>query len=131
MHHVMSGDIHDVIRHHTLAIIEWYIKLSGTSEHILFARTCQIMSKCYFKLCLPSIHRSAQEAQAVIDKAVSRGQVMPAEARFDSNCITPGTEFMWKLQKQLKYFVHKKTTTDPLWQQVKVVLSGQDVRIIM
>ena len=67
----------------------------------------------------------------MIDKAVSRGQVMPAEARFDSNCITPGTEFMCKLQKQLKYFVHKKTTTDPLWQQVKVVLSGQDVGIIM
>ena len=79
----------------------------------------------------PLFYRSAQEAQAVINKAVSRGQVMPSEARFDSNCITPGTEFMWKLQKQLKYFVHKKTTTDPLWQQVKVVLSGQDVRIIM
>ena len=80
-------------------------------------------------MLFPSFFRSAQEAQAVINKAVSRGQVMPSEARFDSNCITPGTEFMWKLQKQLKYFVHKKTTTDPLWQQVKVVLSGQDVRI--
>lgn len=56
---------------------------------------------------------------------------MPTEARFDSNCITPGTEFMWKLHQQLKYFVHHKTTTDPLWQQVKVVLSGQDVGVLM
>ena len=86
-------------------------------------------SVCSYLIILLSIYRSAQEAQAVVDKAVSRGQVMPTEERFDSNCITPGTEFMWKLQKQLKYFVHKKTTTDPLWQQVKVVLSGQDVRV--
>jgi len=58
---------------------------------------------------------------------VSRGQVLPTEDRFDSNCITPGTEFMWKLHKQLKYFVHQKTTNDPLWQRVTVILSGQDV----
>lgn len=88
---------------------------------------------CHFlMIILPTFfYRSAQEAQTTIDKALSRGQVMPSEERFDSNCITPGTEFMWKLQKQLKYFVHKKTTTDPLWQQVKVVLSGQDVRLLV
>ncbi|XP_065889991.1 5'-3' exoribonuclease 1-like [Dysidea avara] len=71
--------------------------------------------------------RSAREAQSVMDKATSRGQVLPTEERFDSNCITPGTEFMWKLHKQLKYFVHQKTTNDPLWQQVTVILSGQDI----
>ena len=75
------------------------------------------------------VHRSAREAQSVVDKAVSRGQVLPTEERFDSNCITPGTEFMWKLHKQLKYFVHQKTTSDPLWQRVTVILSGQDVSV--
>ena len=48
--------------------------------------------------------------------------------RFDSNCITPGTEFMHRLHRQLKYFVNKKIATDPSWQGVEVVLSGQEVR---
>ena len=60
-------------------------------------------------------------------QALQKGQVLPSEPHFDSNCITPGTEFMAKLQQHLKYFVHKKLSTDPTWQQVEVILSGQDV----
>ena len=52
---------------------------------------------------------------------------MPTEQRFDSNCITPGTEFMARLQEQLKYFVSNKISTDPLWQRVRVILSGHQV----
>ena len=52
---------------------------------------------------------------------------MPSEPRFDSNCITPGTEFMAHLQKHLEYFVRQKLSTDPSWQEVEVILSGQDV----
>ena len=47
--------------------------------------------------------------------------------RFDSNCITPGTEFMARLHEQLKYFVNQRVATDPSWQSVDVVLSGQEV----
>lgn len=36
---------------------------------------------------------------------------------------------MAKLQEQLKYFVVKKVSTDPLWQGVRVYLSGHEVRI--
>ena len=49
--------------------------------------------------------------------------------RFDSNCITPGTEFMWRLQQHLEFFVNKKLSTDPSWQKVEIILSGQDVRL--
>ena len=54
---------------------------------------------------------------------------MPSAPRFDSNCITPGTEFMSHLQKHLKYFVHQKLSSDPSWQGVEVILSGQDVSL--
>ena len=47
--------------------------------------------------------------------------------RFDSNCITPGTDFMVRLHEQLKYFVNQKVATDHSWQSVEVVLSGQEV----
>uniref|UniRef100_A0A4W6BRE4 5'-3' exoribonuclease 1 n=1 Tax=Lates calcarifer TaxID=8187 RepID=A0A4W6BRE4_LATCA len=70
--------------------------------------------------------RSAKEAEDKIKKALDKGEVLPTEARFDSNCITPGTDFMARLQEQLKYFVHNKVSTDKLWQNVKVYLSGHE-----
>ncbi|TST47708.1 5'-3' exoribonuclease 1 [Bagarius yarrelli] len=70
--------------------------------------------------------RSAKEAEEKIKKALEKGEVLPTEARFDSNCITPGTEFMVRLHEQLKYFVQKKLSTDRLWQGVKVYLSGHE-----
>ncbi|KAA8586685.1 hypothetical protein FQN60_000521 [Etheostoma spectabile] len=70
--------------------------------------------------------RSAKEAEDKIKKALEKGEVLPTEARFDSNCITPGTDFMARLQEQLKYFVHNKLSTDKLWQNVNVYLSGHE-----
>ncbi|KAF7692283.1 hypothetical protein HF521_009893 [Silurus meridionalis] len=70
--------------------------------------------------------RSAKEAEEKIKKALEKGEVLPTEARFDSNCITPGTEFMVRLQEQLKYFVQKKISTDRMWQGVRVYLSGHE-----
>lgn len=70
--------------------------------------------------------RSAKEAEEKIKKALEKGEVLPTEARFDSNCITPGTDFMARLQEQLKYFVHSKLSTDKMWQKVKVYLSGHE-----
>ncbi|KAM8726822.1 5'-3' exoribonuclease 1 isoform 1-T1 [Acanthopagrus schlegelii] len=70
--------------------------------------------------------RSAKEAEDKIKKALDKGEVLPTEARFDSNCITPGTDFMARLQEQLEYFVHNKLSTDKLWQNVRVYLSGHE-----
>ncbi|XP_059358130.1 5'-3' exoribonuclease 1 isoform X1 [Carassius carassius] len=70
--------------------------------------------------------RSAKEAEDKIKKALEKGEVLPTEARFDSNCITPGTDFMARLQEQLKYFVHNKLSTDKAWQGVNVYLSGHE-----
>ncbi|CAF89019.1 unnamed protein product, partial [Tetraodon nigroviridis] len=39
-----------------------------------------------------------------------------------------GTDFMARLQEQLEYFVHSKLSTDKLWQNVRVYLSGHEVR---
>ncbi|KAI0557848.1 5'-3' exoribonuclease [Gracilaria domingensis] len=45
---------------------------------------------------------------------------------FDSNCITPGTHFMQQLTLALKYFVANKITTDAVWANIQVVLSGAE-----
>ncbi|XP_043926953.1 5'-3' exoribonuclease 1 [Protopterus annectens] len=70
--------------------------------------------------------RSAKEAEEKIKKALEKGETLPEEARFDSNCITPGTEFMAKLHEQLKYFVNWKISTDKTWQGVNIYLSGHE-----
>lgn len=38
---------------------------------------------------------------------------------FDSNAISPGTKFMFDLNRQLEFFVQFKLNTDPLYQNVR------------
>lgn len=51
---------------------------------------------------------------------------MPDTARFDSNCITPGTSFMVRLQDALKNFVKTKIKSNKLWQKCRIILSGHE-----
>ncbi|GLA39344.1 hypothetical protein AnigIFM63309_006681 [Aspergillus niger] len=71
--------------------------------------------------------RTALDAETAKEKAIAQGIEMPKEEAFDSNCITPGTEFMAKLTEQLKYFINKKISEDKDWQGVEIVLSGHEV----
>ncbi|CAF2425748.1 unnamed protein product [Rotaria sp. Silwood2] len=58
----------------------------------------------------------AKESGQTLEETVTK--------HFDTNSITPGTPFMAQLDMQLKYFIHIKLTTDPLWENVDVHLSG-------
>jgi 5'-3' exoribonuclease 1 len=71
--------------------------------------------------------RTALDAEKAREKALKEGLELPKEEPFDSNCITPGTEFMARLTQQLKYFIAKKVSEDVDWQGVEVVLSGHEV----
>ncbi|KAH0618054.1 hypothetical protein JD844_017017, partial [Phrynosoma platyrhinos] len=56
---------------------------------------------------------------------VISGFLPPEEVkeRFDSNCITPGTEFMDNLAKCLRYYVADRLNNDPGWKNLTVILS--------
>ncbi|CAI5757161.1 unnamed protein product [Candida verbasci] len=71
--------------------------------------------------------RTAFEAEQILKKAIENGEEIPKEDPFDSNAITPGTEFMYNLTNKLKYFIHKKVSTDSSWSPINVILSGHEV----
>ncbi|KAI9007521.1 XRN 5'-3' exonuclease N-terminus-domain-containing protein [Phycomyces nitens] len=71
--------------------------------------------------------RTAKDAEDTRQRALNKGEQLPAEDPFDSNCITPGTDFMKKLTLQLRYFINKKVSEDSNWQNVEIILSGPEV----
>ncbi len=71
---------------------------------------------------------SAKDAKALRERLVEEGQSVLDEGEiFDSNCITPGTEFLAKVSKYLQYFICKKINEDPYWSRLKIIFSGHDV----
>lgn len=80
--------------------------------------------------------RSAKDlAEATKDKLIvpTDGNISGADAAdpysgaFDSNCITPGTEFLLRISECIRYFIRKKIKEDPLWKNLSVIFSGPEV----
>lgn len=71
--------------------------------------------------------RAAQERTEQMAKAAKRGDEVDESAIFDSNCITPGTEFMELVSKHLRWFIRSKMKNDPIWKNLEVIYSGHDV----
>ena len=71
--------------------------------------------------------RSAVEAEEMLQKAIESGDAIPKEPAFDTNAITPGTEFMAKVTENLKFYINQKVSNDKQWQDIEIVLSGHEV----
>lgn len=71
--------------------------------------------------------RAAQDRMDLVAKARERGETIDDENMFDSNCITPGTEFMEQVGKHIRWFIRKKMKEDPLWRDLEITFSGHDV----
>ncbi|KAF3824618.1 hypothetical protein GH733_009952 [Mirounga leonina] len=66
---------------------------------------------------------AAVEKQRVREEILAKGGFLPPEEikeRFDSNCITPGTEFMDNLAKCLRYYIADRLNNDPGWKNLTV-----------
>uniref|UniRef100_A0A8C9Z7K3 5'-3' exoribonuclease n=1 Tax=Sander lucioperca TaxID=283035 RepID=A0A8C9Z7K3_SANLU len=71
-----------------------------------------------------------EEKARIREEVIQRGGYLPPEEikeRFDSNCITPGTEFMDNLAQCLRYYVADRLSNDPGWKNVTVLLSDASV----
>lgn len=72
--------------------------------------------------------RSSREAEELAATVLARDGVLPDGKKFDSNCITPGTDFMLKLSLAMRKWIDFKQKTDPFWiNGADVVFTGPDV----
>jgi len=70
--------------------------------------------------------KTARDKADAILELVEKGHKAPKDP-FDSNCITPGTEFMTRLNAELTEYIKKKVAYDLRWNSVNVIFSGSDV----
>ena len=72
--------------------------------------------------------RSSREAEELAATILARDGELPDGKKFDSNCITPGTDFMTKLLVAMQKWIEFKQATDPFWKNgADVVFTGPDV----
>jgi 5'-3' exonuclease len=72
--------------------------------------------------------RSSKEREALIADHLAKEGKMPEDESFDSNCITPGTPFMYRLSIAFRKWIEHKMKTDKFWQNgAEVIFSGPDV----
>ncbi len=69
--------------------------------------------------------RSSREAEELAATILARDGKLPEGKSFDSNCITPGTDFMLKLSIAMTKWIEFKQKTDPFWKNgADVVFTG-------
>jgi 5'-3' exoribonuclease 1 len=72
--------------------------------------------------------RSSKEREVLLADYVAKNGKLPDLDSFDSNCITPGTDFMFRLGIAFRRWIAYKIETDSHWKSgAEIVFSGPDV----
>jgi 5'-3' exoribonuclease 1 len=70
--------------------------------------------------------RAAKDRSKGIENAIKKGLINQNAEIFDSSCITPGTDFMFRLCLEIQLFVQKQLVENRSWRNLAVYFSGSD-----
>ena len=70
------------------------------------------------------IAKQCQQKKRRYKSALEREE---GDKSFDSNCLSPGTQFMEYLSKYIDWFIKQRISENPLWQDIEVVYSPSTV----
>ncbi|RCH88504.1 5'-3' exoribonuclease 2, partial [Rhizopus stolonifer] len=102
-----------------------YMAIDGVAPR---AKMNQQRSRRFRAAQLAQVEREANERVEKELEAIGQAHQLPEKKKhFDSNCITPGTPFMAHLANCLRYYIASKQNSDPLWKNLKVILSDATV----
>ncbi|GAW80159.1 exoribonuclease [Plasmodium gonderi] len=100
-----------------------YMAIDGVAPK---AKMNQQRSRRFKSILCSEIERNAYIE--LREKFLAENRVVPDEYTYwDSNIITPGTQFMYELSVALKYFVEHKITNDDKWKNIIVIFSDANV----
>lgn len=88
--------------------------------------TIEIFLSSYGLTC----YLQAAEEEQLREEFEREGKKLPPKVDsqvFDSNVITPGTEFMATLSFALRYYIHVRLNSDPGWKNIKVLIRVSDI----
>lgn len=75
------------------------------------------------------IEDKREEEEKMRNEWTLNGKKLPPKKppTWDHNVITPGTPFMHRLSRFLRYYIHHRVSTDPGWKNIQVILSDAGV----
>jgi len=83
-----------------------------------------------FRAAKDGIEQSQIKAEIraeLLEKGCKLPPLDPTVEKFDSNCITPGTGFMFRLADCLRFYINQRLNSDPGWSNIEVILSDANV----
>lgn len=81
-----------------------------------------------FRSAIESIEKKIKEKKILTDWT-KLGLDLPKlnESSFDSNVITPGTDFMDRLSIVIKHYIKERLQSDERWKDLNIVFSDSNV----
>jgi 5'-3' exonuclease len=100
-----------------------YEDVCNTIEHLLVL----VEPKKRLILCVDGPAPYAKQVQQKRRRFKSVLEREDDDKSFDSNQISPGTKFMDNLSKYIDWYLRKKISENPLWQNIEIIFSNEKV----
>ena len=111
------------------------IRENSKTHQEVFKDICETLEKIFITvnpkrkiiLCVDGPAPMAKQCQQRKRRYKSSLERKDDDKNFDSNKITPGTQFMDHLSKYIDWFIRKRISENPFWQNIEVIYSPSSV----